>query len=69
MVRHTSEMKLIQMGVEKLKRLGFSGVTDRNIVMDIVYKNYFEQMLLEIVVNDSKWKDCAVSLLDKLKGV
>jgi len=67
MGRPTSEMKLIQMGVERLKRLGFSEVTEHNIVIDVVYKNYFEQMLLEIVINENKWKDGAVSLLVRLK--
>ncbi len=60
--------KLIKQAVKKLKRFGFTNVTDENITTDDVYKLYFKKMML-LRIGENKETDKVINeLIGKLKG-
>jgi hypothetical protein len=61
--------KLIKQAVKKLKRFGFTNVTEENITIDDVYKLYFRKILL-LNLGENKETDKVIhEMLDNIKGL
>lgn len=69
-MRHLSEkeigLELIQLGIERLKRLGFDHVTEENIQNDKIYTPYFHQLLTDMM-GESIEKDRVIKKILKLE--
>ena len=59
--------KLIKQAVKKLKRFGFTNVTEENITTDDVYKLYFRKMLLLNLGQNKETDKVIHELLGKIK--
>lgn len=60
--------KLIKHGVKKLKVFGFSNVTEENIMIDEVYRLYFERILRSNLGNHATLDEKITELLKELKN-
>lgn len=58
--------KLIQLAIERLKRLGFTNVDTHTLFKDEVYRSYFVKMLKEISNRKKNWKGTIDSILKEI---
>lgn len=58
--------ELITIGVNKLKKFGYTNVNEQNILSDEVYKLFFERILIGLLERNKKEADTITQLLDKI---
>lgn len=63
----TIKNKLLKQAVKKLKRFGFTNVTEENITTDDVYTLYFKKILLLNLGQSNETDKVIHELLEKIK--
>jgi hypothetical protein len=66
--RVSIKAKLIKQAVKKLKRFGFTNVTEENITTDDVYKFYFMRILRPHIGQNKETDQVIHDLFEKIKG-
>lgn len=66
-MRHSlRKNKLIQLAIERLKRLGFTNVDSQTLLKDEVYRSFFIKMLTDISTRKGNWKGTIDSILKEI---
>jgi len=66
MINSYRENKLINLAIEKLKRLGFTNVNAHTLLEDEVYRSYYVKMLKDISSRKRNWHRTIETILKKI---
>lgn len=66
MINSYRENKLINLAIEKLKRLGFTNVDIHTLLEDEVYRSYYVKMLKDISSRKRNWHRTIETILKKI---
>ncbi len=66
MIHSLRKNKLIQLAIERLKRLGFTNVDSQTLLKDEVYRSFFIKMLTDISARKGNWKGTIDSILKEI---